>query len=657
MQKYFAADTAENLIGHLESEMGLSFTSKNSTSSSNAGLSGMANMWDRNFRAYYSGNLDDIWNGGGVRFAGNEGELIKMSVNQARALIGEFGSLVSKQRLSFEAIAGKSDAKTFQSARLANAISDQLVKDEKLDIKADSMLEHSSVLGSGYIDLSWNPTAGRILSRNNMGIKYSGKLEYRELSVYDVFYDYMQTDFYNLDWLVVCWDENRWDLIAQYPQLEKEIRALPSIEPRFVFNSGRHDERVKVMKFIHRNSPAMPEGRLCVFASANAVFFDEVNPYGFIPVVSCTPNRILGTGIGYPLFTELLPLQEMIDSGFSTIASNQAAFGVQSILVPNNADINVHDIGGLNFIKYNMQQGGGEPKALQLTNTPPEIFKFIELLVSNQMQISKINSALRGSPPPGVTSGTAIATLTANALELVQHASKAYTISIETLMDYSFRVLRLFASEQQLVYMLGRNKQSIIREWKGSDLSNIYAVRLKTSNPLSKTAAGRITITEHMMELGLIKTPEHYQMVQETGNIDDVLDDTIDESIWILEENDLLREGKPVMAVKSEKHAQHYNTHKCLLFDPAVRNNPQTLQNVLAHLDGHEQLGKDTDPWILAVVETGQLPPPQPMGMPGMPPPGGEPPPEGGAMPGPEAGGEGIAEPAQPAIGNQGGLV
>jgi len=658
MEKYFAADTAENLIGHLESEMGLSFSQK-AGSATYTGLTGMSNIWDRNFRAYYSGNIDDIWNDGGVKFTGNEGELVKMSVNQARALMGEYNSLVSKSRLAYEGIAGRTDAGTFKSARLANALSEQLVTDEKLDLRADSMLEHSGVLGAGYIDLAWNPTGGKVITKNELGSKYTGKIEFKNLSVYDIFYDYMNPDFYSLDWLVVCWEENRWDLIAQYPNLEKEIRALPSVEPRFVFNSGRTSEKVKVMKFYHKNSPAMEGGRLCVFSDPNTVYFDNENPYGFIPVVSCIPSRILGTGIGYPLFSELLPMQEMIDSGFSTIASNHAAFGVQSILVPNNSDINVHDIGGLNFIRYNLQAGGGEPKALQLTSTPPEIFKFIDLLINNQMTISKINSALRGAPPPGVTSGAAIATLTANALELVAQGSKSYTIAMETAMDYAFKIYRTFATETQLVYMLGKNKKTQVKEWKGSDLSNVYGVRLKTSNPLAKTAAGRITITEHMMELGLIKTPEQYQTVQETGNLDNITDDSVDETIWISEEDDMLREGKPVMAVKTERHAMHYVQHKCLLFDAAVRNDPAKLQAVLAHLDEHEVLGKNTDPWILGVVETGQLPPPQPP-MGGAPMPGQPELPatlEGGPLPSNDPQKADPSEPAKPLLGNQGGLV
>jgi hypothetical protein len=390
-QEYFAAQEARDLIGHLNSKYGLS--------TSGSGLAragrfhGLSGMWERNYKAYYSNNLEELWSESGIRRTGEQGELIKMSVNQARSLVGEFNSLIGKNRLAFEAISGPSDAKTLTSSRLANAIAEQEVVDKKVDLKRSSLLEFGAVLGSGFIVPTWDNNLGDLTKAIDGQMIPTGDVRIDILSPDRVYYDYLTPDFFDLDHVLIETSKNRWDLIAQFPQFKKELMSLPSARRRLVVDrEDQNDDTITVWEFYHRSSPALPNGRLSIFACEKTVFFDDENPYGFIPVIPYQPQKILGTGIGYPIFTELLPLQEMLDASFSTIASNQAAFGVQTITVANQSDIGVQDLGGCRFLKYNMQaNGGGEPKSLDLLKTPPEIFKFAELtlLPSGQYMVSK----------------------------------------------------------------------------------------------------------------------------------------------------------------------------------------------------------------------------------------------------------------------------
>ncbi|HYD02002.1 MAG TPA: hypothetical protein VEB22_12310, partial [Phycisphaerales bacterium] len=634
---YFAHEPAEELISCLQAMFHLS----GEEGSQRGSMHGLASLWNRNERAYFSHNLDDLWRDTGVRFTGEQGELVAASVNQARSLLRDFNSLVTKARLSFEALAGSGDAETLTTSRLHNAIAEQFVTDKRLDLRGDTLMENAGVFGSGFLMPVWDHALGRFVMAPAGQMIPSGDVAVHNLSVRDVWYDF-SLDFDELDWILVGISRNRWDLIAQHPQLEAEIRSLPSVKPRYSFEEFTSQDRVRVYEFYHRSTPSLPQGRHVAFASPTAVFYNDVNPYGadpdnpeggqrFIPVVPCQPEKILGTGLGYPLFSELLPLQELLDSGVSVIASNHSAFGLKTVLVPNQADMAVSDIGGLRFLKYNLQGNGtaGEPKELQLSGIPADHFKWVDSVKAHMMELSHINAALRGTPPPGVTSGRAIATLVTNALEFAQAASKAYALAMERVVEMALRHYRSFAAEEQVVYITGRNRQTQVRKWKGADLGNVHRVRMRSQNPLAKTVAGKMELADRYMQLGVIKTPDDLVQVMETGTLEPVSAQVLDEKQWILEENDMLRDGKPVQAVITERHAEHFLSHKTLLFDPEVRNSPEKRAAVQAHLMEHFELAQQLatmNPMLLAMIETGQIPP-----APGvMPPPGGDP----GAAPG-----------------------
>lgn len=618
---YFASfeRKASDVIDHIESEFDLSAGGVTAFKH----LAGLHQIWERNYAAYYNDAIGSTSSDGSLEFVGEQGELVKMRVNEARSLIRDFMSIVSKQRLNFEALSESFDYGTLSGSSLANAICDQFVHEKKLDFLAEEMLEQSLVLGAGFIELEWDETRGRLVDGAG-GKRPTGDIVCRVRSVYDVMYDLSVPDFYELDHVTVLTPMNRWDLIATFPQMAKDIENLPSARSRFFVRQTGKDDRledtVMVRKFYHRSTPALPEGRLLVYGDHKTVFFNKTNPYGpegqrFIPIVQCRPERVMGTGIGWPMLSEILPAQEMLNSTFSTIASNQAAFGVHPILAPNTSDLDIKDIAGLSFIRYNPT--AGEPKALNLTATPPEIFKFADMLRSYMMELARINSALRGAPPPGVTSGTAIATLTANAMEFSASANKAVVIALETLMNMVVQIEHDFADIPQLVYVVGPNKQTRAKEWVGTDLASVRRIRMKQSNPMSRTAGGRMSMAEQMLANGLIKDAEGYFSVVEHGNLEVVSHQSVDEKLLIEKENELLREGKTTPVMSIDKHARHINSHKTLFFDPAIRMLPDDdpvkmaiAEHIARHVEIGGQVARD-NPVLMAIIETGQMPTPE----------------------------------------------
>lgn len=602
--------------------------------------------WVRNTISYYSNVLEPASWETSLTYEGEQGELVKMLVPEARQLVRQFVSLITKQRLAFQAVAMSRGSDVAQETRLGNGLGNQIVEDQRLDSKGERLAELACVLGVSYMKSTWRSDRGSPQVAQGEGVLYNGDLEMTVLSPFDVFFDYQIEEWDQLDWVEVRTMKSRWSLIAQFPDLESEILALPTTRewngPQTSSYDGvGSDDLVFCYEVFHKPTPAVPQGRMLMYSDDKTIYYDGPNKYGCIPIEQCKPEPIMGMGLGYPMFSNLLPAQEMMDHSFSAIATNQAAFAVQNVTVARGAAIGVQAINGMNFISFTPQNvpGGGKPEALQLTQSAPETFKFADLLRDRLTGLSNLNSAIRGQPPAGVTSGAAIATLTSNALEFVTSFSKAWTECLERSLMHGINAYRKFAEIPHLVRMVGKNFQAFNREFVGKDLDPIQGMKLTMSNPMLMTIAGRESIADKCLKSGLVKSMQEYFSILEGAPVQQLYQTELSENDLMQSENDALMDGQPVIALSTDDHAAHIRSHCGLLNDPAVRFNNKRVKEILNHVIEHETLAKDTDPFLLAMVRTGKMPdggPPPPEGA--MPPGPGLPPPPGG-----------VGQPAQPA--------
>jgi hypothetical protein len=617
--------------------------------------------WYRNSYAYYSAILEpDTWETA-LSFVGEQGELVKMSVPQARSLIRQLVTLITKQRLSFNAIAEVKDRDVIENMRIANALMAENVKNQGLDQKGDQHCETAFVLGTSFLKATWRTDWGvPRVSNDQGGIVYSGDVEVSVIHPIDMIYDYSVQDWSNLDWCEVRTKRNRWSLLQQFPHLEQQIKALPSCykegEAMTSWSSPDHDDMVFVFEMYHKPTPAMPSGRMLFYSDDKTIYVDDDNKYLTIPVERMMPEAVMGFGFGYPVLSSLLPAQEMYDHEYSAIATNHSSLGVQNVTVARGADINVIELSGMNFLSYTPQNvpGGGKPEALQLVQTSQEIFKFPDMLLNNMQQIANLNSAVRGELGSNA-SGVAIATLTTNALEFLNSASKAYVACWEKTMEHVLNAYKRFASVERIVTITGRNSQNYAKSFIGSDLDPIKGVSIQLQNPMMMTMSGRLDIADKLAQGGYIKDMQQYISVLDGAPLNQLVESELSENDLIATENENLQQGKPVQALAIDNHGLHIMRHKCLLNDPNIRLKGQRVEAILNHIMEHVQLAKTTDPMLQAMAQTGQMPqgaagqPPAPQG----PPPEGEP-----TMPPPEGQPEGssaqelglpTAESAQPA--------
>jgi len=619
---YFADEEAKKLVQTLQGHILEQSTILNSGQ-------GPGVSWSRNLQYYY-GNLfqqtDD-----GLDYAGDQGEVVKIRANQLRSLTKQFISLVSRNRLNFQATSQTSDTSTLADTRLINGLLTHIVGSQKLDILGDMLLEHAVCCGFGYLKAAWNTSKGRIVDMTDEGFGlYTGDLELTNVLPTDVIFDTNIQSFDNNDWALVRVMRNRWDLIAQFPEMKDDIIRLPEPTNSLGVMRSRNKDCVFVYEFYHRQTPALRKGRLCVFGDEKTVFFDDINPYKCIPIVQCKPEPIFDSPYGYTFLNDLVPLQELFDMSMSTAASNISAYGTQSMLTPEGSDIGVKDIGGLNWITFKAANatGGGKPEPLQMPQTPADVWRFGDTIKTNMMEISNINATLRGAPPSNVTSGTMAATLSANAVDFASTFAKAYYTTLESLMAISINVYRNFANETQVINIVGSNKIATSREFVGKDIPEVSKVTLRVTSPLLSTSAGVSDIAEKLLQAKLIRTPQEFLEVITTGNLETLYNSELSELELINAENDELREGRAVRAITSDIHNQHIVQHKSVINDPKLRilaaqyiegaQNPPDIEKAFMvasettkHIEDHLNQAKNADPMLTAIIQTGQLPAPQ----------------------------------------------
>lgn len=561
--------------------------------------------------AYHGAYYRDSSQGHQITFSGEQGELANLPINDYRNLAQHIIVMTTSNRPALEARATNTDYRSLVQTYLANGLLDYYMREKKLEVFLKKAVEYAVVFGAGFIKMEWNALSGEIYEFNDETQTpiYEGDVVFSNLSPFDVVYDGTKENN-DHDWVLVRTYKNRYDLAAKYPEYAEKIKGLPSKSDLYkyrlnLFQSTEETPDIPVFEFYHRRTESMPDGRYIMFLDKEIGLHDGPMPYRTLPIFRIAPGDILGTPYGYTSMFDVLPIQEATNSLFSTILSNQNAFGVQNVIVPRGSDINVTElVGGLNAIEVDMSKGKPEP--LNLTYTPPELFKFLEMLQKSGETLSGVNSVARGNPEASLKSGAALALVQSMSLQFMSGLQQSYVQLIESVGTALIQMLQDFAKVPRIANIVGKSNRTFMKEFTGEDLNKVSRVMVDMGNPLSKTTAGRVQMAEQLLQMGLLKTPQDYLTIINTGKLDVATEDTQKELLLIQAENEKMVALEPVIAIDIDDHKMHIAHHKAILSDPDLRTNPQLVRIVLTHIQEHIDALRTSDPDLLMLL--GQQP-------------------------------------------------
>lgn len=593
--------------------------------------------------AYHGNFYDNYGESHTISFGGEQGELTQIGVNHFRNIAQHMINMITAVRPMMEARSINTDHKSLAQATLANGLLDYYLREKRLENYFKTAVEYSVVFGAGFIKMEWDATTGEVFDEINGVEIRQGDIDFMNLSPFDVMFDTNREDRKH-DWVICRSFKNRFDLSAKYPEMEGKILSLPTKDQILQFSSFTYSfdetDLIPVYEFFHKRTDALPEGRYLMYLDHDCVLLDSPMPYRDLPIYQIAPSYYLGTAYGYTPMFDILPLQDAVNSLYTTILSNQTAFGVQNIIVPKTADVTISQLsGGLNVIEAN-ETSGAQIRPLNLTQTPKEVFNYLLMLVKDMETISGINQVARGNPDPNLRSGNAMALIQSQALQFMSGLQQSYVMMIEDVGTGIINLLKDHAGTPRVATIAGKAKRQYLKEFKGDDLDSVNRVVVDIGNPLARTTAGKLEMASELLQMGLITKTQDYFTVVETGQLEVMTEDTTSSLNLIRGENERLVEGADVIAVFTDDHLLHIKEHSAILNDPDLRLDAELVGRVTRHIQEHILLLQTTDPNLLNILGQTPLPPPMP------PTQGGNvapPVPQGG--PGPDMGG--AMEPTQ----------
>jgi hypothetical protein len=599
--------------------------------------------WRYYHNIYYPDNVDYL--NTAIKFFGEQGELAGISSNHIRNLVQHLLTLTTSQRPSWQARAINSDNKSLQQARLGTNVLEYYMREKQLDRLFKLAVEHSLIWAQGFIKCTWDPGLGEPMGLDEGGnLFFEGDICVEVPTVFDVMYDTRCRSWEALDWVCVRSKRNRWDLAKRFPEYEEEIIGLNEQEEFRPFEIGypgsmtEESDYISVWEFFHKKTESIPEGRYVAFVGEYPLF-DFPLPYDDLPVHRVTPGEMMGLPFGYTPVYDLTGLQEAYNHQLSAILSNHKSFAVQNVWVKLGTNLTAKQCeGGLNLI-----ESSEAPQALNLTSTPQEVFTFADLLKRDMEILSGVSSVTRGELE-GKLSGTAMALLDSKSVQQASHLIHSYTSMLESVGTSILRMLKTFAKSERFISIIGKHERIHRQQFTADDLQGVDRVVVDTANAMTHTAAGRQDLADKMLSSGLIRTPEEYLNVVNTGQIDTLMEADNAQLSLVRDENESLMDGGPAFVLPIDNHQLHIREHATVISNVESRsqsNNP-IVAGVLAHIGQHIQAMEDPmwTPVITVLGYSALPPPPPPMGPDGMP--------QGGLPPGMAGGASAIQGPVKP---------
>jgi len=596
--------------------------------------SGRWRLYTRSYEYYFNGQQ----RGARIQKTGAQDEYDTIYINHYRNIIQHLVNNTTSQRPSFEPHATNTDYKSQSQTIVASGILEFYNRHLRVERYSKKAIEDALYASEGFVEVSWDPNLGQDYAPNpnDLARPYKqGDIRIKNFHPVDIIRPYSENSFVEGNWIITREFVNKYDEAVKFPDLADKILTL-SIDPamwkeRRLGRPFTVDEKDSIPKyrFYHRKTPAVPQGRFVEFYSSEIVTTEGPLPTKGIPVYRTTSSEQDGSPFGYTIAWDLLALQEAIDALYSTVLTNQATFGVQNILMPDGANIGVTELaGGLNLIKYNPK--AGEPKPLNLTNTPQEIFSFIQQLEALMETLSGVNSVTRGNPEASLKSGAALALVASQAIQFNSGLQQSYAQLMEDIGTAIVDLLKDNAKTPRMAMIAGKANRSYIKEFTGQDLSEIDRVTVDLGNPLSRTVAGRMQIADQLLNAGMVREKDEYITLLNTGKLEPMIEGQQAQMLLIRAENERMGEGEKVMAIDTDDHRLHIVEHGVVLSSPEARQNPKIVKQTLDHINAHIQALQNGNPVLLSLYGQPQVPKPQPAPPPGQPGMGGPPP---GPMP------------------------
>jgi hypothetical protein len=562
---------------------------------------GLMRQWRENFRLYHNAEPSGV--GFGDRSFSVEGEhdeTLRVRFNEFRNLLTHILNMTTTQKVAMQSKASNAESSSILAAQLYDGVLDYFItqwKRSRSNKQLRKAVELCLFMSNGYVLVEWDAAAGEPYTADESGaIVNTGDLYVKARSVLDVYFDTNAEDEDELDVVVIRDFMNKYELAERIPDKRDEILTLESkTEQESHWGWDEETDLVPVYKAYWKSSKVLPKGRMVWALSPELVVLDMDNPYqddhgqAVIPLLTVRAAEGIGSCFGYGPGNDLAPVQMALNMIWSSVLTNEAAFGVGNIAVERGSDIAVQSLaGGLNVIEY--AEGKKPPAPFSVSSNEGQSLEAVKAVSAIGEKISGVNSVVRGNPEDALkaASGRALGLIQAMAVQFQSALQASYQQLVQDFGNLLLLIIKRFAHAPQVAKIIGRDKVAKLSTWQGSDFMNVAQVVAEPVNPMAKTIAGARERGEFLVSQGMVTDLEAFHTIETTGQIEPLIEDKLTRNNLIAQENEQLLHGKKPLVLRTDPHPMHIMKHLILLDSPQVRENSAIVSVVLAHVAEHE---------------------------------------------------------------------
>lgn len=533
--------------------------------------------------SFYYGN-SNVGSASGLTRGGSRGEQVLVYANLLRFYVQNLTSMIVGDRLKFSVTARRNSAAATRKAKLLSTVLDYFSKKLNFDSLATQLVELGLVGGKSFLQLTFDEYRGEAIDQRGTT---EGGFRAAVYTLMDVIEPsgYLRDE--DVPWRLVRDVCNRYDYMAQYVELAQKIVSLPDVKTqwtqyKYPFNRDwDNTDLIPHYTLYHKRTPALPDGYELSFLSGEVPLVPSGLAYSRVPLIPYMPSRVYGTTLGYTRVFDMLGPCEALNTILSKNITTHKVLGGNNIVLYKGSGINPPQLAnGLNIFHVNP---GMEPKQLQLGQLDPSMLPHAEFWLQILQQLSGMNDASLGNIGRE-TSGAALAQLDAKAVQFNSGAQEAFTTTIHSAAELLCEIFVTRMLSDSYKNLLGEETLNWAKTQDMSYLSDFSDVEIQFTNPSSGTPVMRMEEARLMLEQGLLRSPQQYLEMRDTGSIDPVLEGPREHSQLIRQENDMLRQGQVPDAMITDDHPQHFLGHRSVLDNPESRNDPAIVDAVSKHL-------------------------------------------------------------------------
>ena len=577
------------------------------------------NLYQRVMRSwqYYHNNYWGSNDGAGpgeLKSLGEDGEKVGASFNHYRSLIQSILTIVTGHRPALNCLAVNTEIESLHQADIGDdLIAYYLAQGDEAVLRRAA--EQAAVLSQGFTVCEWEDDKGPVVvgDPETGELIFQGDIDTWNPSIFDVTYNFNQSDFSRNPWVMVRKWVNKWDLIEQYSDrktrdaiLDSETYEQSQWQWNITKTYNEISDEVPVHIFWHKPTPSVPDGMEFKFVEDTPLGEPEPLRYKSIPVKRMMPAEVLLTSYGYASGFDLQGPAEALNNELSSILTNHKQFAINRIWVDSASSVDYSMISE----DLALVQCDRKPEPLQLAHSASELYKMAEVLTKEMEVISGVNSVFRGEPQASLRSGTALALVDAKAVQHQSLFSGAYHTHLEEYGQLLIENLQVFPNQEidRVFSIAGRHKTHQIENFRPADIDKINRVYVQTGNALMRTLSGRLELATLLLQYGLVSDPQQLVTVLDTGQVEPLTEAAQAQRSLIREENTALLKGESTDAMMTDDHVLHIREHAAVANSPVIRRDQEIMANLNAHILEHIEQMMDQETQQLQVMLGFQAP-------------------------------------------------